>query len=197
MTATLQRKERIVPGNPNQIGIGDIIMSALDLDAFRRTHGDGGNPSSFVLCDGSAVDQSQYHQQTGESNVPNLMGRYVRGGDVDAAGRDLGVIPLPSASKAPGALLPQDTIAHAGHHHHFNHTHQFDPGQGGGWAEMGDAQGGGDNHVLRTGYGGSKGTGGPREGDTTDETVASLPAGIAGSEVRPISTILNFFIRIN
>jgi hypothetical protein len=113
----------------------------------------------------------------------------------DAAGRHLGVIPLPAGSKTPGTLLAQDRIAHAAHHHHFNHSHQFDPAQGGGWAEMGDARGGGDHHVLRTGYGGSKFTGGPREGDMTDDTVAPLPSGIAGSEVRPISTILNCFIR--
>ena len=186
-----------MPGNPNEIGIGDILTSALGLDAFRRTHGDGGNPSSFVLCDGSAVDQSEYHRQTGNATVPNLMGRYVRGGDIDAGGRDLGVIPLPSGSKTPGTLLAQDTIAHAAHHHHFSHSHQFDPGQGGGWGVMNDARGGGDNQVLRTGFGGAKFTGGPAQGDMTDDAVAPLPSGIGGIEVRPVSTILNFFIRIN
>jgi hypothetical protein len=70
----------------------------------------------------------------------------------------------------------------------LNHRHDLE-GDGGGhnnsgtWGVMNDAQGGGDNQVARFGYAGSLRTTGVSTG-SNDET-------------RPLTTVVNFYIRIN
>jgi len=140
-------------GTVSALGIGDIVMSTLDLPTFQAQH--GGGTANWVTCNGDSYPGSAWERLNGNPKVPDLTNRYPRG---YAPG-------LP----APGGHMP-DAIAN--HHHELS-----------GWAVMSDARGGGDNHVLRTGYGGA--------------TPTSNVVGADGSETRPKTTVVVFYIRIN
>jgi|ERR1043166_380405 hypothetical protein len=153
-----QRQEGPAPrfaaaGNPSSLGIGDIVMSTLDLRTFQAQH--GGGTSTWVVCNGDSYPGSAWERVSGGQKVPDLTNRYPRG---YAAG-------LP----APGGHMAD---ALSNHHHELS-----------GWAVMNDARGGGDNQVLRTGYGGA--------------TPTSGVIGIDNSETRPKTTVVVFYIRIN
>jgi hypothetical protein len=142
-----------VAGNPSSLGIGDIVMSTLDLRTFQAQH--GGGTSTWVVCNGDSYPGSAWERVSGGPRVPDLTNRYPRG-------------------YAPGLPAPGGQMADAlsNHHHELS-----------GWAVMNDAQGGGDNHVLRTGYGGA--------------TPTSGVIGVDNSETRPKTTVVVFYIRIN
>jgi hypothetical protein len=140
-------------GNVSALGIGDIVMSTLDLPTFQAQH--GGGTTNWVPCDGARYPGSSWATLTGNPAVPDLTGRYPRG---YAAG-------LPG----PGGKL-EDAVG--------NHRHEMT-----GWAPMSDAKGEGDNHVLRTGFGGVTPTSGVVGQDAT--------------ETRPKTTVVMFYIRIN
>jgi|SRR5947209_20406552 len=152
-------------GTAQNLGIGDIIMSVLDEETFESQHGGApgtGIQPTWVLCDGRDVHDSAYARLSGKRFVPDFVGRYPRGEDVDAK---TGV-----HTPAVGGQMP-DAFG--------SHNHILVDGVN-GWGVMGDAQGGGDNQVLRTGYGG---------------TIHTSYSG--DQETRPKTTVVNFFIRIN
>lgn len=116
----------------SNLGVGDIVASALPLDRFREAHGAGSE--KWVLCDGNAHPGSRYSQLAGTPNVPDLQGRYPRGW-------------------RPGfTLRGQQESAVADHHHLL--LGKDDGSMNTAWDVMGDAQGGGDNAVARWGQGG-------------------------------------------
>jgi hypothetical protein len=67
-----------MPAN-NQLGVGDIVMSPLNLTQFRAEH--GGNPNEWVLCDGGRYPGSRYQAIMGRDDVPDFRSRYPRGSD--------------------------------------------------------------------------------------------------------------------
>jgi hypothetical protein len=80
-----------MPGNPNNLAVGDIVMSFLRYEEFRETHGDTGEPPSWVPLNGhTRVLETPVHElikrgrEGSELNVlPDFSGRYPRGvGDV-------------------------------------------------------------------------------------------------------------------
>ena len=135
---------------------GDVLASTLSLEQFQAQHG-GSN--KWVLCNGITYPQSAFANATGDATgkVPDLRGRYPRGF---------------MAGQTPAVGQTQEDALQ-------NHSHVL-----GGWSEMGDARGGGDNHVLRTGFGGNTGTSGPVGANVANET-------------RPKTTVVNFFCRAN
>lgn len=61
--------------------IGDVRTSFLTLAQFQAQM-----DSTWVLCDGQAVIGSEYESITGQSNIPDLRGRFLRGKDHGATG---------------------------------------------------------------------------------------------------------------
>lgn len=66
----------------NKAAVGDIVMSALDESTFQTQR-----DTTWVLCDGRSVIGSQYQSLTGQTNIPDLRGRYPRGKD-NGSGND-------------------------------------------------------------------------------------------------------------
>lgn len=128
------------------------------LDQTRFQGQHGGKTNEWVLCDGGKYPGSAYAKLMGRDDVPDFRSRYPRGADSTQQ-----VLKLLDAS------IP-------------NHTHQLS-----GWGVMPDCRGGGDNQVLRTGYGGDTITSGVREGALLTPE----------NENRPKTTVINFYIRIN
>ena len=134
-------------GNASSLGIGDIVMSILDLPTFQAQH--GGGSTKWVVANGDKYPDSAWAILTGNNAVPDLTNRYPRG---YAAG-------LPG----PGGHM-EDAI--------LQHSHQMS-----GWAVMNDARGSGDNHVLRTGYPGNTPTSevlGAATGETRPKTTVVI-----------------------
>ena len=132
----------------DRLGVGDIVMSPLNLQQFRAQHGGG---TAWVLCDGGRFPNSRYAQIVGRPDVPDLRGRYPRG--------------FASGLPDPGGTMEDATR---------NHRHQFGDAAGLGadrWNIMRDAEGGGDNFVARIGVGsGGISTTGMVDGQPDNET---------------------------
>ena len=60
----------------NGLSLGSIVWSHLDLVDFQSQYG-----SDWVLSDGSSIVGTDLESVTGESNSPDLIGKYIRGLD--------------------------------------------------------------------------------------------------------------------
>ena len=103
-------------------------------------------------------DGSVWKLCNGVGGTLNMTGRYPRG----------------AGANTPPPGDPQEQSIQ-------NHSHELP-----GWAEMPDARGGGDNHVLRTGFQGAA----PHTSGVLETPV------VAGGETRPATTVVNFFCRV-
>lgn len=79
-----------MPGNPNNLGVGDIVMSMLPLKQFRLEHGDTDDKNpSWVECDGTDVANTHLGKMLAAHGSPttnDFSARYPRAYDGNAAG---------------------------------------------------------------------------------------------------------------
>lgn len=160
---------------PDQSVIGDIVMSMLEEDLFRKLQLDSAPSNDFAkkkwtLANGGKVPGSKYATLRKDAQVPDLLpdlrGRYPRG-------RDQGSEQVPEGNVATGTILADTFMAH---------THAIPN------ADQG-CDGGGDFFACKL-----------KEQNGNDNTSRGPtgPANVGGgSETRPKSVIVNFFIKIN
>jgi hypothetical protein len=92
--------------NAMGIAIGSIDFSFLTEPQYQAINGTG-----FVLCDGRSVIGSTYNLITGQTNIPDWRGKYVRMKDHGAGRNPGGDLPLPSVSLV-GSQQVQDIKGH-------------------------------------------------------------------------------------
>ena len=103
--------------------LGAILHSILDEAAFQAEQGSG-----WILCDGRDVTGSRYETVTGNANIPDLRGRFLRGknnGRVAGANPD-GELNLGQeqghATSVSG--VGATTVADGNHNHNQAHNSQ-------------------------------------------------------------------------
>jgi hypothetical protein len=146
-----------------QIPVGTIVMSTLSAAQFQSQF--AGTSARWVICDGKGYPKTPWARlvESSDGNVPDLTGRYPRGYKEG----------LPAAGSHQA-----DAIA--------EHKHYLDGGVSDikDWGIMNDAEGGGNNQVIRW-------ANNPGPFATTGVVGAAVE-----SETRPKTTVVNFFIRI-
>jgi hypothetical protein len=88
-------------------GIGDIVMSVLDLATFRKAHADHGPDYVWFPCDGSDISATALG--TGLPKTPDFRQHYPRGYDSPGAIPNL----APGETGAPGSVIGQRWIKHS------------------------------------------------------------------------------------
>lgn len=160
--------------------VGSIIPSMLSSVQFQAQMGSP-SPVTFQLCDGSSVAGSLYATVTGNTNVPDFRGSFLRGQD---QGRGLN----PDGNLALGTYQGDTFVSH---NHNFSdpgHSHGFNQG-------IGLRQ---NNYVLNASVLSAFDTtyGGPALTINTATTGISIVAQ-GGNETRAKNYTINFFMRIN
>jgi microcystin-dependent protein len=154
-------------------------------------------PEEWRLCDGSMVSKNEYPnlfkvldiENEEIYQLPDMSGQFLRGINVKA---DID----PDGRRRPGNIQEEFFKKHS--HPAFsssstnisNHSHNLD-----GWATMGDAHGGGNNHVLRTGYGGTTTTSGASVLNASTSTTTNIGE-IGGNETRPKNIAVFWIIKV-
>lgn len=86
--------------NVQQSTIGDVVMSVLNEAQFQAERGTG-----WVLMDGRSVIGSEYETVTGNSNIPDARGRYLRM-------QDHGAGVNPAGNITPGNTQADENASH-------------------------------------------------------------------------------------
>ena len=143
--------------------VGSIIPTALTEVQFQDQI--GSEFGNWVLADGRDVTSSAFETITGNSDIPDLRGRYPRG-------KDNGASLTPEGDVDLGTELGHMLQAHT-------HTHTY-------YRE--------DPPYNSTRHRWQKG---PGDNTLTTETNNTGNTGTFGAETRPVSTVVNFMIRID
>jgi len=165
--------------------IGMIQYSILTETQIQDVYGDG-----WILMDGRSVSGSKYEQLTGNSNIPDVRGKFLRGydptgtTDLDGAGRTLG------DAQAEKTKLPNTDFGVSTGNESAGHTHSR-------WFTYGFHTTGWNNPM----YGNPGST--PAAGSWTTAGNNSAHTHSASSwsggddETRPKNVCVNAFIKIN
>lgn len=147
--------------------IGQYLQSSLTESQQQTYYGDG-----WILADGRSAAGSVWASITGNTNVPDFRGRYIRGKD-NAAGVD------PNGDAALGTLRADQNKAHT--HTGGAHTHGLN-------TRADDDAAGSDPCLILT----------TATGSTTTASGGAVTSGSSGGvDVQPLSGIANIFIKIN
>lgn len=160
--------------NAQGMAVGSVDGSFLNETQYQAINGIG-----YVLADGRPVPGTLYASITGQSNIPDLRGQYLRGKDLGAGVNPSGDLPLPSVSIS-GSIQVAGMASH-------NHIAYVSPLAGVDRNRVG---------VFNPALVCSSGLG---AGETTGAASTIVVAiGISGTGVgEPIHVRLNWFIRVD
>lgn len=106
--------------------VGSVVPTLLSPAQFQAQQGNPTAPFNFILADGSAVPGSLYASVSGNANVPDLRGVFLRGRNYSRSGSTGN----PDGDFAPGTYQADQF---ASHNHGFNdpgHSHTFNQAVG-------------------------------------------------------------------